>query len=404
VDGVDPLKLNMSTTTDTSVRRTRVFTGSALTRMIIGWGAVVVLALTQHLLEPPVPAIPLVLVLAGVVAIIMVCSFGVVTQAEKLADRMGDPYGSLVLTISIVLIEVILISAVMLGPGDHTTIGRDSVMAVSMIIMNLVVGVAILVATRKHGPLAHNRTGTATYSAMLMILIALAFVVPGQLEHGGTYPPVVAVLVALGTLGTYGYFLYRQMFQQPEHFDELDPVGIAAARGGLADASDTKPPARRPIGEIFAAHRREILQRILVLIITVIPVVILSQHMAALLDDGLSRTTLPVELAGVLIAAIVFLPETITAIRAALAGEMQRVVNLCHGALVSTVSFTIPAVLLIGLATGQTVVLAETGVNVTLLAVTMLVTVTNFSAPKLTVMHALPHLMTFGVYVLMLFS
>ena len=387
-----------------STTRSRVLTGGALTRIVIGWVAVAILAATQHLLVAPVPATPLMLVLAGVVAVIMVCSFGVVTQAEKLADRMGDPYGSLVLTISIVLIEVILISAVMLGPGDHTTIGRDSVMAVSMIIMNLVVGTAVLLATRKHGPLAHNRTGTASYSAMLMILLALAFVIPGQLDHGGGYPPSVAVVVALGTLATYGIFLYRQMFRQPEHFDETDPVGIAAARGELARTPDAARPARQPISVTFAQHRREILVRILVLVITVIPVVILAQYMAALLDDGLSRTTLPVELAGVLIAAIVFLPETITAIRAGLAGELQRVINLCHGALVSTVSFTIPAVLLIGLATGQSVILAESGANIVLLGVTMLVTVTNFSAPKLTVMHALPHLLTFGIYVLLLFS
>lgn len=387
-----------------STTRSRVLTGGALTRIVIGWVAVAILAATQHLLVAPVPATPLMLVLAGVVAVIMVCSFGVVTQAEKLADRMGDPYGSLVLTISIVLIEVILISAVMLGPGDHTTIGRDSVMAVSMIIMNLVVGTAVLLATRKHGPLAHNRTGTASYSAMLMILLALAFVIPGQLDHGGGYPPSVAVVVALGTLATYGIFLYRQMFRQPEHFDETDPVGIAAARGELARTPDAARPARQPISVTFAQHRREILVRILVLVITVIPVVILAQYMAALLDDGLSRTTLPVELAGVLIAAIVFLPETITAIRAGLAGELQRVINLCHGALVSTVSFTIPAVLLIGLATGQSVILAESGANIVLLGVTMLVTVTNFSAPKLTVMHALPPLLTFGIYVLLLFS
>ncbi len=385
-----------------SSKRPRVLSGGALTRIATGWVAVAILSATQHLLVAPVPALPLLLVLAGVVAVIMVCSFGVVTQAEKLADRMGDPYGSLVLTISIVLIEVILISAVMLGPGDHTTIGRDSVMAVSMIIMNLVVGAAVLVATRKHGPLTHNRTGTASYSAMLMILLALAFVIPGQLDHGGSYPPTVAVIIALGTLATYVIFLYRQMFRQPEHFDETAPTGIAAARGGSAQAPETSGAARQPIGQIFARHRREILLRILILIVTVIPVVILSQYMAALLDDGLSRTTLPVELSGVLIAAIVFLPETITALRAGLAGELQRVINLCHGALVSTVSFTIPAVLLIGLATGQTVVLAESGANIVLLAVTMLVTVTNFSAPKLTVMHALPHLLTFGVYVLLL--
>lgn len=381
----------------------QVFTTNSMTRVGIGWAGVLVLATTSHLLTPPVPGATLVLVLAAVVAIIMVCSFGVVTQAEKLAQRMGDPYGSLVLTISIVLIEVILISAVMLGPGDHTTIGRDSVMAVSMIIMNLVVGAAVLIATRKHGPLAHNRTGTASYSAMLIILLALAFVVPGQLDHHGTYPSGVAVVIALGTLLTYGYFLYRQMFHQPEHFAETDPIGIAASRGAQAEGS-ADPTVRVPIGQIFRQHRKEILQRVLILVITVIPVVILAQYMAALLDDGLGRTNLPNALAGVLIAAIVFLPETITSLRAGLAGELQRVINLCHGALVSTVSFTIPAVLLIGLATGQTVVLAESGVNVVLLAATMMITLINFSAPRLTVMHALPHLMIFGVYVLMLFS
>lgn len=385
--------------------RSQVFTPNAMARVVIGWVAVLVLAATQHLLTPPVPSVTLALVLAGVVVIITVCSFGVVTQAEQLARRMGDPYGSLVLTISIVLIEVILISAVMLGPGDHTTIGRDSVMAVSMIILNLVVGAAVFIATHKHGPLGHNHTGTASYSGMLIMLLALAFVLPAQLDHQGTYPPGVAITIAVGTLLSYTYFLYRQMFHQPHHFAETDPMSIAASRGhSSGGADDDTPSPRQPIREIFRAHRAEILLRILLLVITVIPVIILAQHMAALLDDGLGRTNLPIELAGVLIAAIVFLPETITALRAGLAGEMQRVINLCHGALVSTVSFTIPAVLLIGLATGQTVVLAESAVNIALLAVTMLVTITNFLAPKLTVMHALPHLILFVVYVLMLFS
>src|SRR5690625_4870581 len=145
---------------------------------------------------------------------------------------MGDPYGSLVLTISIVLIEVILISAVMLGPGDHTTIGRDSVMTVSMIIKNLVVWAAVFLTGRKHGARAHNRVGTASYSAMLIILLALAFVLPGQLDHGGSYPPGIAVTIAVGPLATYTYFLYRQMFPRQAPFAETDPFVIAAARAG----------------------------------------------------------------------------------------------------------------------------------------------------------------------------
>src|SRR5699024_11321938 len=87
--------------------------------------------------------------------------------------------------------------------------------------------------------------------------------------------------------------------------------------------------------------------------------------------DGLGRLGAPVALAGVLIAMIVFLPESLTAVRAALGGEVQRVSNLCHGALVSTVGLTIPVVLVIGMMTGQTVVLGESPAHLLLLAVTM---------------------------------
>lgn len=74
------------------------------------------------LLEPPVPTWPLIVALVLIVGAVLVCAFGVVNEAEHLAHRLGDPYGSLVLTLSTVLIEVVLISAVMPGPGEHTTI------------------------------------------------------------------------------------------------------------------------------------------------------------------------------------------------------------------------------------------------------------------------------------------
>jgi len=126
--------------------------------------------------------------------------------------------------------------------------------------------------------------------------------------------------------------------------------------------------------------------------------------MASLLDDGLHRLGAPVALSGILIALIVFLPETITTIRAAFIGEIQRVSNLCHGALVSTVGLTIPAVLTIGLLTGQTVVLGESPVNLALLAVTMLLSVTSFLGRKTTALHGGAHLMVFVLYALAVFS
>ena len=75
-------------------------------RVALGWAAFAALLALHPLLAPPVPGPLLVVALLVIVAVILVCAFGVVKQAEALAHRLGDPYGSLVLTLSIVLIEV----------------------------------------------------------------------------------------------------------------------------------------------------------------------------------------------------------------------------------------------------------------------------------------------------------
>ena len=112
----------------------------------------------------------------------------------------------------------------------------------------------------------------------------------------------------------------------------------------------------------------------------------------------------PPALAGALIAAIVFLPESLTALRAALAGEIQRVSNLCHGALVSTVGLTIPAILVIGLLTDQTVVLAESPANLVLLGITLGLSLTTFASSRVTSIHGAAHLVIFAAYGITVFS
>lgn len=162
-----------------------VLNRDALGRLTLGWGAVLALSL---LLPRDTSSLPIGLVLAllaGIVGIILVCAFGVVHQAEQLATRLGDPYGTLVLTISIGAIEVALIAAMMLDPGDHTTIARDSIMAVSMIILNLVVGLSLLLGGLRYGALAANRTGVTTYLVLATTFCLLAFGLPGLVGSGG---------------------------------------------------------------------------------------------------------------------------------------------------------------------------------------------------------------------------
>lgn len=373
-----------------------LLTKAALARLALGWGAFAALIAAGPAQHGHLPGPALALLLAGIVAVILVCAFGVVHEAEHLAKRLGDPYGTLVLTLSIVLIEVVLIAAVLLGPGEHTTIARDSVMAVSMIILNLVVGASLLIGGLKHGGMAHNRTGTSAYLGLLILLGALAFALPGLIGTDGAYTPAQEIPVIAITVLLYGFFLWRQMGAQADDFREVDPRLAAQEQG--------HDGARTPFAVTFREHRGEILGRLALLVATVLPIVLLSHDMAALLDDGLARLGAPVALSGVLIALIVFLPESITSIRAALAGEIQRVSNLCHGALVSTVGLTIPAVLVISLLTGQHVVFAETPANLLLLGVSLLLSVATFGGKKVTAMHGAAHLALFGIYALVLFA
>lgn len=384
----------------TAVSARSIFTPAAILRIVLGWGTFGALLAVGSLLDPPVPTPILVTALVIIVGVILVCAFGVVHEAEHLAHRLGDPYGSLVLTLSIVLIEVVLISAVMLGPGKQETIARDSVMAVSMIILNAVVGVSLLVGGLKRGGMQHNSTGTSSYLALIIVLSSLAFALPALIGQDGSYTAGQEIPIIVLTLALYAFFLYRQMGTQADDFREVDPRLAAATPEDTAGVAVPRPR----ITAVIAEHRTEILLRVLLLVVTVLPIVLLSHDMATLLDDGLGRMGAPVALAGILIAMIVFLPESITSVRAALKGEVQRVSNLCHGALVSTVGLTIPAVLIIGALTGQTVVLAESPTNLLMLGVTLLLTVTTFSAKKVTAMHGAAHLVVFAVYGITVFA
>lgn len=373
-----------------------LLTRQVVLRLLIGWAAVGAAALTAPAEGAGLPSLVLGAVLAALVVIIAYCAFGVVQQAEHLARRLGDPYGSLVLTLSIVVIEVILIMAVMLGPGESATIARDSVMAVSMVILNLVVGLSLLIGALRHGSLRVNSAGSSTYMAMLIVLIAFGLIMPGAIGDDGAYTGPQQAVVVVITITVYGFFLLRQTTAEAGDYREPSPQA--------AEAPHDVDSSSGGVLNVLREHRTEVLTRAVVLVVTVLPIVLLSHDMAALLDEGLARMQAPIALAGLLIAMIVFLPEGITALRAGLNGEAQRVINLCHGALVSTVGLTIPAVLIIGAVTGQTVILAESLPHIILLAVSILLGMNTLLARRISAGHGAVHLAVFAAYGMTLFS
>lgn len=362
----------------------RVATPAAIIRLVLPWIAVVAASLSTSLLAPPAPMTTLVVAFVLIVAVILLAASGVVHQAEELAHRLGEPYGTLILTLSVVIIEVVLIASVMLGPGEHATIARDSVTAVMMIIMGLVIGASLIVGGVRHPRARHNRAGTNMYVLMIVTLVTMSLIMPLFIGTHGAFSPVQAVVVALVTIVLYAFFLLRQTGPQPDDFRELSP-------------RSPKPTTVAP-----TASRGELIARAILLVATMVPIVLLGHSLAGVLDDGLPRLGAPAALSGIIIAFIVFTPETITMVRAAAGGEPQRVANLGLGAFVSTVGLTIPSVLVIGLLTGHPVPLAESPAMLTVIVAMMAVTALTFTARRTTPVHGAVHLAVFAAYLIVL--
>lgn len=329
-------------------------------------------------------------------------AFGVVKEADELAHKLGEPYGTLILTLSIVSIEVILISAVMLGPGENPTIGKDSIFSVMMIIMNLVIGLCILLGGLKFGEQEYNGQGTMSYLGMIIMLGGLGLMLPNYIEGagGGMFSDTQAIVLSALVLLLYGLFLvlqmrgYRHLYVQPKMgFMEIP----------FKERLSIKIENNNP-DENSRNSKKELWIRSVVLIVMILPIVLLSHDMAVVVDFGIQAANLPPLLGGVLIAIIVFTPESMTAVRAALNNEFQRAINLCHGAFVSTVGLTVPSILIIGLITGKTVLFGVTATETILFVITVLLSLMTFLGKRTTPIAGIMHLVLFAVFIMLIFN
>lgn len=331
-------------------------------------------------------------------------AFGVVKEADELAHKLGEPYGTLILTLSIVSIEVILISAVMLGPAENPTIGKDSIFSVMMIIMNLVIGLCILLGGLKYGEQEYNAQGAMSYLGMIIMLGGLSLMLPNFIvgAGGGMFSNTQAVVLSSLIIILYGLFLtlqmkgYRHLYIQPKAgFMEVPFKERFSIIDNAADDENT---------EHHSGSKKELWIRSVVLILMILPIVLLSHNMAVVVDFGIKAANLPPLLGGVLIAIIVFTPESMTAIKAALNNEFQRAINLCHGAFVSTVGLTVPSILIIGLITGKTVLFGMTSTETILFVITLLLSVMTFLGKRTTPIIGIMHLVLFVVFVMLIFN
>lgn len=324
---------------------------------------------------------------------IVISAFAVVHEAEELAHLLGEPFGTLILTLSIVIIEVALISAVMLG-ANVPTLARDTMYSVLMIVLNGVVGIGLLIGGFRHHEQEYNLQGAAAYLAILIPLSLIALVLPNFTTStgGGTLNAMQAVAFSAFTILLYGLFLFLQTGRHRGFF-----IGPHLGEETHIAGTDALPPSR-------AAAPAQLARHFVLLVANILPIVILAKSLAKVLDYGLDAIGAPVALGGILIAMIVFTPEGISAIRAIMADELQRAVNLCLGATASTIGLTVPAVLLLSVTTGKEVTLGLSPTHMVLLAMTLFVSTITFQNVRTTMLEGAVHLTIFLVFLVLVFS
>ena len=314
------------------------------------------------------------------------CAFGVVRHAEALADYLGEPFGTLILTIAVISIEVAIMATVMLHGGPNPTLPRDTVFAVLMIVLNGMVGASVVIGALRHRQQQYNLQGALTFLAVISCLAVIALVLPAYTTStkGPTLSVLQAVVFGGLTAALYAGFLGIQTMRHRTFFVE------AAGAGGRS------PSRARP--RAFGALSR------LLLLLTLLPVVLLSKPLALIIDYGIEKLHAPTALGGIIIAILVLSPEGLTSFQAARRNQLQRSVNLSLGSALSTIGLTIPSMIAISLVTGTPLELGLVPAEAVLLVLTLFIAQMTFSGAPTNILLGAVHLVLFATFVVLIFN
>lgn len=325
---------------------------------------------------------------AWLFAVMVWLAFAVVRHADSLAVLLGEPYGTLILTVSVISIEVIMISAIMLTGENNPTLARDTLFSVLMIVLNGMVGIALVVGAWRHREQIYNLKGASAYLTVIIPLAGLGIILPRYTTSapGGEVSSLMAVYLILMSFGLYAVFLAIQTFRHRSYF--IQPS--LNAESAIDDHGDL---AVRSVG-----------YHALFLPLAMLPIILLSKKMAVLVDHGMATLGAPQAIGGFLVAILVLSPEGVAAIRSAMDNRLQRSVNIALGSALATIGLTIPAVLVISLVTGKSVELGLEEAEVYLLTFTLLVSIVNFNSERTNILQGFVHLILFVTYIVLIFD
>ena len=343
---------------------------------LAGWGILIVGILTSN--QPWLQWLAA-LALAGSV-------FAAVHHAEMVAHKVGEPFGTLVLAVSITVIEVALIVSMMLSAGpEKAALARDTVFAAVMLVCNGIVGMCLLMGALRHREQAFQAPGASVALAVLAALAVLTMVLPNHSlsSPGPAFSRAQLAFAGISSLVLYSAFIFVQTVRHREYFLSQDN----------SDDSIDAPPPTTSVALISA----------LMLIVCLVAVVGLAKQLSPAVEAGVKMMGAPSATVGIVIAALVLLPEGLAAVRAAMANRLQISLNLALGSVLACIGLTIPSVAAVSAAIGRPLELGLEPKETVLLTLTMIVSTLTLGLGRTNVLQGIVHLSVLAAYLFLSF-
>lgn len=310
--------------------------------------------------------------------------FAAVYHAEIIAERIGEPYGTLLLTLAVTIIEVALIATIMAGDKPQPALARDTVFAVVMIVCNALVGICIFIGGLRYREQDFQVSGSNLYLSVLFVLATITLIMPNYTltTPGPSYSAAQLGFVSIVTLVLYGVFVYTQTFRHRDYF--INDIG-----GDDSDQSQlSNPMLAVSVG---------------LLLLSLLAVVLLAKIFSATVDAVTAMMGAPLAFAGVIVAALILMPESVAAVGAARRNDLQKSINLALGSSLATIGLTVPAVAVVAHTLNKPLVLGLNTPEMVLLALTFIVSMLTFGTGRTNILFGLVHMLVFAVYLFMVF-
>src|SRR4051794_4425980 len=227
--------------------------------------------------------------------------FAAVYHAEVVAHRVGEPFGTLVLALAVTVIEAALIVSVMIAaPAESAGLARDTVFAAVMIVCNGIVGLCLLAGGARYHEQGFQVQGASAALAVLAALTGLTLILPNYAasELGPLYSTPQLAFAGIVSLVLYGAFVFIQTVR---HRDDFLPV-----QTGVEEAHATPPASATAV---LSAG---------LLLVSLVAIVGLAKVLTPAVEAGVAYLGVPKAVVGIVIAALVLLPEGLAALKTAL--------------------------------------------------------------------------------------